>query len=149
MLQRLLQIMLDWKDNNKVKFILFTSNCKKAFCTGGDIEELAESIIYPIKQGFYAWQFIYVEYRLDLLIAISAKPIIAILNGYIMGGGCGIGISSYYNIATENAICAMPECSIMWFPDCLFSYFLHSKMPHSIAQYIGLTGAHLDYKDLI
>eukprot|EP01084_Bolivina_argentea_P082602 149552_1 len=149
MLEYLLETLLDWRDNPNIKYILFTSNCKKAFCAGGDIEELSESIINPIKQKYYAWQFIYVEYRLDLLIATYSKPIISFIDGYIMGGGCGISINSKYNIITENAICAMPECSIYWFPDCLFSYYLHSNMSHSFGTYIGLTGAFLDYKDIL
>eukprot|EP01083_Nonionella_stella_P081681 225157_1 len=149
MLDYLLNCLLDWRDDDAVHFVLFTSNCDNAFCAGGDIEELAQSITHPIEQGFYPWQFIYTEYRLDLLIATYSKPILSFVNGYIMGGGCGISINSSYNIITRNAICSMPECSIHWFPDCLFSYYLHSKMPRSIGQYIGLTGALLDYKDMI
>eukprot|EP01083_Nonionella_stella_P198551 728869_1 len=87
MLDYLLNCLLDWRDDDAVHFVLFTSKCDNAFCAGGvfsipsfirmcrgsemkgDIEELAQSIAHPIEQCFYPWQFIYMEYRLDLLIA--------------------------------------------------------------------------------
>ena len=87
MLKTLLSILLKWRNNDNILFIVFISNCKKAFSAGGDMVELAESIFIPEKIGFNEWEFIYYEYRLDLLISTYNKPIISIINGIIMGGG--------------------------------------------------------------
>ena len=148
MLKNLFSVLMSWRNNKSVYFIVIKSNCSKAFCAGGDMVELAEAIFDPITYGFYAWEFIYVEYRLDLLIATYKKPIISIVNGIVMGGGAGLALNSEYLIITPNIKFAMPEVNVFWFPDVLSSYYL-SKLPRNIGKYLMLTGNKLNFYEIV
>lgn len=93
--------------------------------------------------SFYCKQF-----SLDYLLATYKKPMLAILDGSVMGGGVGISIHSTFRIVTENTIFAMPEASIGLFPDVGASYFL-SRLPGFFGEYIGLTGVRLDGAEML
>ncbi|KAJ0523090.1 putative 3-hydroxyisobutyryl-CoA hydrolase [Helianthus annuus] len=88
------------------------------------------------------------EFCLDYLLATYKKPLLAILDGSVIGGGVGISIHSTFRIVTENTIFAMPEVLIGAFPDVGASYFL-SRLPGFFGEYVGLTGARLNGAEML
>ncbi|ETO06671.1 hypothetical protein RFI_30716 [Reticulomyxa filosa] len=143
------KLFLKWRNDPSIKFILLTSASNNSFSAGGDMRELADSIITdPMKRTFHPWQFVWTEYRLDLLLLTYPKPIISLVNGIIMGGGAGLAIHSKYTIVTENAIFAMPENNAYFYVDVLMCWHL-GKMPFHIGDYLGLTGSQITYKDML
>ncbi|KAI3419930.1 uncharacterized protein J3R85_012856 [Psidium guajava] len=118
----------------------------KAFCSGGDVKGVICS------SGAGHWSFAGAFYRseliLDYLIATYSKPVIALVDGVVMGGGAGLAMHAAFRVVTENTVFAMPEASIGLFPDVGASKFL-SKLPGSFGEYLALTGARLDGGEML
>ncbi|KAM7477930.1 hypothetical protein LguiA_026143 [Lonicera macranthoides] len=93
------------------------------------------------------WTFGATFYRkqltLDYLLGTYKKPVVALINGIVMGGGAGISMHAKFRVVTEKTVFAMPEVSIGLFPDVGASHFL-SRLPGFLGEYLGLTGARID-----
>src|SRR3546814_5283641 len=76
----------------------------RGFCAGGDIRLLADSAKTDCveAEGFY-----FHEYRMNHLLFVYEKPIVAFIDGITMGGGVGISLPARYRIATERTTFAM------------------------------------------
>jgi enoyl-CoA hydratase/carnithine racemase len=118
----------------------------KAFCAGGDIAEL-----YATGTGGnygFGRKFWRDEYRLNAYIAEYPKPVISFMQGFVMGGGVGIGCHAAHRIVDASTRIAMPECGIGLVPDVGGSYLL-ARAPGYLGTYLGLTGARMDAGDAI
>lgn len=64
-------------------------------------------------------EYITVEYRLDAMIhhLSEQKPVIAVADGIVMGGGAGLFQGAGTRVATPGSTFAMPECRIAILPD--------------------------------
>lgn len=82
------------------------------------------------------------EYQINNLIASLSIPYVALIDGIVMGGGNGLSTHGSFRIVTENAVFAMPECSIGFFPDVGATYFL-PRLTEKVGLYLALTGARL------
>ncbi|MDQ0207261.1 enoyl-CoA hydratase/isomerase family protein [Alkalicoccobacillus murimartini] len=147
MIQSIYDILLDWEVNESVRFVLLEGTGSKAFCAGGDIKEIysygATSVGLEKSKRFFD-----VEYTMDAIIANYSKPIIALMDGLVMGGGVGLSYGATYRVVTEKTKWAMPETAIGFFPDVGAGYFLN-QTPHSIGMYLGLSGAVISGADAI
>jgi len=115
----------------------------KAFCAGGDVKAIAEAGPgSTLGQDFFRE-----EYRMNNQIGCLSFPYIAFLNGIVMGGGVGLSVHGAFRVATENAVFAMPETAIGFFPDVGGSHFL-PRLPGKLGLYLGLTGHRLKGMDL-
>ncbi|KAJ0514789.1 putative 3-hydroxyisobutyryl-CoA hydrolase [Helianthus annuus] len=134
-----------YEDDPTVKLVILKAN-GKVFCCGGD---LASGYTY-VQLGHWSFGASYYrkEFCLDYLLATYKKPLLAILDGSVIGGGVGISIHSTFRIVTENTIFAMPEVLIGAFPDVGASYFL-SRLPGFFGEYVGLTGARLNGAEML
>ena len=126
----------------QIQAVSMTGAGDRAFCAGGDIRAIWEAGSGPFSAEFFA-----AEYRLIRRIKRFPKPVIALMNGYTMGGGAGIAINAAFRVATEKTLFAMPECAIGFVPDVGASYFL-SRLSGHMGAYLGLTGARLGPADL-
>lgn len=120
-----------------IAFLFFPLLQQKVYCAGGDIRWLYQQG----KSGHHEYQMAFFadEYRLDYAIGTSDKPVIAIVDGFLIGGGMGLIMPAKTIYATENASFAMPETSIGFFPDVGMSYQL-SQCPGHTGMYLALTG---------
>ncbi len=145
---RLIRSALDeWAANDDIALVLLRGQGDKAFCAGGDVQELYKSATAsPGGPCKYAETFFLEEYQLNYLIHRYLKPIICIGNGIVMGGGLGLMAGASHRIATETTRIAMPEISIGLFPDVGGTSFLN-KMPQALGIFFALTGAHLNAVD--
>tara|TARA_B100001057_G_scaffold490303_1_gene578302 strand:- start:1109 stop:1891 length:783 start_codon:yes stop_codon:yes gene_type:complete len=91
----------------EVHVIIITGSGEKAFVAGADIKEFA---------GFNAQQGRQMAQRgqEDLFNRIerSAKPVIAAINGFALGGGLELALACHVRIASENARMGLPEVSL-------------------------------------
>jgi enoyl-CoA hydratase len=92
--------------------------------------------------------FFMVEYRLNHLMFDYPKPITAIVDGIVMGGGVGISEPADVRIATERTTYAMPETGIGLFPDVGGGWFL-PRLPGQTGVWLALTGARLKAADTV
>ncbi|WP_206483963.1 enoyl-CoA hydratase/isomerase family protein [Thalassotalea sp. G2M2-11] len=160
MIELMLEQLPIWLADPNVVAIIFTGAGDKAFCAGGDVVSIYHELV-KLRQGELSTEgllteaqvekaqakyFFSLEYQLDLLIHKASKPIVALLDGYTMGGGIGLMAGASHRVATENTVLSMPEISIGLYPDVGASWFLN-QMPQGVGVFLGLTGAFINGKD--
>ena len=149
MLQRLTCLMRQWEKNSTVGAVVLTTD-SKAFCAGGDVAQVARDGLSAGKGCAEQMDFFAEEYALNLLLATSTKPTVALLDGIVMGGGAGISTHGAFRVATEKSLFAMPETAIGLFPDVGMTHVLASLAPgRALGLYLGLTGARIGAGDLV
>jgi enoyl-CoA hydratase len=140
MCRAMIDALVAWRDHPEIEAVLIDHAEGRGFCAGGDVRGIAAS---AAGDGADARRFFHTEYRLNHLLFTYAKPVIAFMDGVVMGGGVGISQPARLRIATERTIFAMPETTIGLFPDVGGGWYL-SRLPGRIGQYLALTGARLD-----
>ncbi|WP_375173319.1 enoyl-CoA hydratase/isomerase family protein [Pseudooceanicola sp.] len=136
----------DWLSDESVHLVILDAEGEKAFCAGGDIQQLYESG----RAGDFAYgqRFWRDEYRLNARLARYPKPIVSFMQGFVMGGGVGIGCHAGVRVVGESTQIAMPECGIGLVPDVGGSLLL-ARAPGQMGAYLGLTAARMSAGDAI
>lgn len=88
-----------WDDS--VAVVVLTGAGEKAFCTGGDVKEYAESYTQR-PRDYWKWMGVFVQCH-DMLRNIG-KPTIARLNGMVVGGGNEFNMACDLAIAAEHTV---------------------------------------------
>src|SRR5690625_3907457 len=120
MVRAMQQQLNAWAEDDAIKAVVLRANGDRAFCAGGDIRSLYDS--YFADDGMYV-DFFKEEYALDEFIHQYPKPFIALMHGYVLGGGMGLVQGASVRIVSEKARLGMPEVAIGYFPDVGGSYF--------------------------
>jgi len=136
----------DWRDDPEVALVLLDAEGDKAFCAGGDIQQLYDTG----RAGDFAYgrRFWADEYRLNAKIAEYPKPYVALMQGFVMGGGVGISCHGSHRVTCESTQIAMPECGIGLVPDVGGSLLL-ARAPGRMGEYLGTTGRRMGPEDAI
>lgn len=93
-------------DNKSIKAAIITGAGEKAFVAGADISEIAS--LNEVNARKFA------ENGQDIFSMIENchKPVIAVTNGYTLGGGCELAMACHMRIATANARFGQPEVNL-------------------------------------
>ena len=137
MAETMTRCLQSWAADPGVGAVLIDGAGDRGLCAGGDLRALydAAKAKTPLPAQFWS-----TEYRLNVLIARYAKPVIAVMDGVVMGGGVGISLPARYRIATERTTFAMPEAGIGLFPDVGSGRYL-SRLHGKTGAWLALTGA--------
>lgn len=156
MCQQMSAQLTQWRHDDAVVAIVLRGAGDKAFCAGGNIRKLYDSMCEHAGSGQegtesqtanpYATEFFGSEYDLYRQMHFYTKPLILWGNGIIMGGGMGLMAACSHRIVTEITRFAMPEITIGLFPDATGSWFLQ-RMPAKVGLFLGLTGAQCNAQD--
>ena len=135
-----------WEQNRKITRIVLSAAGGRAFCAGGDIRLLHDQG----RRGDHAaqLQFWREEYTLNQRIKRYPKPVVALVDGIVMGGGVGLSVHATHRVAGDRFLFAMPETSIGFFPDIGATYFL-PRLPGRIGTYLALTGTRVATADAV
>jgi enoyl-CoA hydratase len=138
-------LLRTWADDPAVGAILLDGAGERGFCAGGDIRALYDAAKSgsPLPERFWA-----TEYHLNVMIARYPKPVIAIMDGVVMGGGVGLSAHASHRVVTDRSAVAMPEVGIGFFPDVGVAFLL-ARAPGSIGTYLALTGTRTNAADAI
>lgn len=145
MCQAMTDSLVTWRDDPAVESVLVDHAGERGFCAGGDIRMIAESGAGDASE---AKAFFRTEYRLNHLMFAYPKPITAVVDGIVMGGGVGISEPADVRVATERTTYAMPETGIGLFPDVGGGWFL-PRLPGETGTWLALTGARLKAADTL
>jgi enoyl-CoA hydratase len=143
-------LLREWASDPNVGAVLLDGAGARAFCAGGDIRALYESArAGPVmREASFPARFWAIEYKLDVLIARYRKPIVAVMDALVMGGGVGLSAHAAHRVVTERSAIAMPEVGIGFFPD-VGAAFLLARAPGAIGTYLALTGSRIAAADAI
>jgi len=138
-------LMRQWASDPAVGAVMIDGAGGRALAAGGDIRAIYDAAKAGDDLPARFWAN---EYRLNVLIARYPKPVIAIMDGVVMGGGVGLSAHASHRIATERSSVAMPEVAIGFFPDVGVSYLL-ARAPGFVGTHVALTGSRLNAADAI
>jgi enoyl-CoA hydratase/carnithine racemase len=100
-----------WADK-AVRVVVLTGAGDKAFCTGGDVKQRAETGDYgPTKSGLFEID------NFHRLIRDIPKPVIAAVNGPAVGIGCSLALACDLVLAGESAYFGLAFVNIGLMPD--------------------------------
>jgi enoyl-CoA hydratase len=139
------EMMRAWASDPAVGAVMLDGAGERGFCAGGDIRAIYDAAKSgdPLPQKFWA-----IEYHLNVMIARYRKPVVAIMDGVVMGGGIGLAGHAAHRVVTERSMVAMPEVGIGFFPDIGASFPL-ARAPGFTGTYLALTGERMNAADAI
>ncbi|WP_374011903.1 enoyl-CoA hydratase-related protein [Pseudoxanthomonas koreensis] len=97
-------------DDPQVRVVVLTGAGPKAFVAGADIAQMAA--LTPIQ----AHEFSTLGQRLMRRIERLPKPVIAMVNGYALGGGLELAMACHLRIAADMARLGQPEVNLGLIP---------------------------------
>lgn len=136
----------EWRTDAEVRLVIIDAEGERAFCAGGDVAAVcraAQAGDHLASRRFFAD-----EYRMNARIARFPRPVVSFMQGFVMGGGVGVGGHADLRIVGASTRIAMPETGIGLIPDVGGSWLL-ARAPGRAGEYLGLTGARMGPGDAI
>jgi len=136
MVRTLKRQLREWERDPEIVAVTLRTAADGIFCAGGDLRALYASHQAgdDRRQTFFSE-----EYALDQYLHAYGKPVVALVDGLVLGGGMGLVQAATLRVISERTRMGMPEVSIGFFPDVGGSYFL-SRLPGRLGEYLGVTG---------
>lgn len=127
------------RDDAEVGGVVFTGAGDKAFVAGADIAEFANRTALTQRDVMMAR---------SLFTAVDSfpKPVIAMVNGYCLGGGCELALACDLRIASETASFGQPEINLGIIPGGGGTQRLTRLIGEGKAMELILTGDIIDAK---
>ncbi len=99
-------VLDDVQDDDSIRCVLLTGDGDKAFVAGADIKEMSD--LSPIQTRTFMKKGQQVLLKLEDL----DKPVIAVINGFALGGGLELALSCDILLASERAKLGLPEVTL-------------------------------------
>ena len=93
------------RSDDNARVVIITGAGDKAFIAGADINEFAQRT--PLEQ-----RAVMAERTLFDAIASFPKPVIAMINGFALGGGCEVALACDIRVAARSAKLGQPEIKL-------------------------------------
>ncbi|TCZ74896.1 enoyl-CoA hydratase/isomerase family protein [Flaviaesturariibacter aridisoli] len=107
----LASVISEIENNNEIRSAIITGAGPKSFVAGADISEFVglskEEGENLARHG---------QETVFNRIERSAKPIVAAVNGFALGGGCELAMSCHFRLASDNARFGQPEVNLGLIP---------------------------------
>lgn len=141
MFQSLEQILLSLESDDAVRVVLLTGAGEKAFVAGGDIRFLDSLDVEGARAFALQAQALYAR------IENFPKPVIAVINGYALGGGCELAMACDLRIAAESARLGQPEVKLGIIPGFAGTQRLARLVGKGRAKELVFTGEMIDARE--
>ena len=106
----LITVFEEVNKNDEIKSVIITGAGQKGFVAGADISELVSLSVDEAKNLAKKGQDVFFK------IENCAKPVVAAVNGFALGGGCELAMACHFRIASENAKFGQPEVNLGLIP---------------------------------
>ncbi len=140
LMDELVTALQEFDADPEVGCIIVTGS-EKAFAAGADIKQMAQaSVVEMIDSPFISYW--------DKLARI-AKPIVAAVSGWCLGGGCELAMACDLIVAAESAVFGQPEINLGIIPGAGGTQRLPRAVGKSIAMDMVLTGRRLSAQEAL
>jgi len=130
-------VLDELRADDSVRVVVFTGAGDKAFIAGADIAEFANRTAITQRE-------VMLERGLFNAIDTFPKPVIAMVNGYCLGGGCELALACDIRIASDKASFGQPEINLGIIPGGGGTQRLTRLVGEGKAMELILTGAIID-----
>jgi enoyl-CoA hydratase len=124
--------------DSAVRVILLTGAGEKAFAAGADINEIASTDALTGLAKARRGQAVF------RLIETCGKPVIALINGFALGGGCELAMACTMRLASDKARLGQPEVKLGLIPGYGGTQRLPRLVGEPAALKLLLTGEMID-----
>lgn len=131
--EELIEALAALQLDSSVRVLLLTGAGDRAFVAGADISEFAERTPLEQRQAMTTIQTFEA-------VAACTKPVIAMINGYALGGGCELALACDLILASEKAQFGLPEVDLAVLPGWGGSQRLERRVGYGRARDMILTG---------
>ncbi|KAJ7960650.1 3-hydroxyisobutyryl-CoA hydrolase-like protein [Quillaja saponaria] len=138
----LAEFLEKWEKDDNADLVII-KGAGRAFCAGGDLK-----MFFDARKNDCCFEVASRMYWLCYHIHTYKKTQVALVDGILMGGGATLMVPMKFSVVTEKTVLATPEASIGFHTDCSLSYML-PRLPGHLGEYLALTGARLNSKELI
>ncbi len=125
-------------DDDTVRVVVLTGSGPKAFVAGADIAEMSD--LSPAQ----ARDFSLVGQRMMRRVERMSKPVIAMVNGFALGGGLELAMCCHLRLAADSAKLGLPEVTLGLLPGFGGSQRLPRLVGRAAALELCLTGKPID-----
>jgi enoyl-CoA hydratase len=101
----MLQVLTEIEKDDQVGVVVITGAGEKSFIAGADIGEFAGRTPFDQREAM-------ASPRVFDIMAAFPKPVIAMINGFCLGGGCELAMSCDIRVASEKARFGQPEINL-------------------------------------
>jgi enoyl-CoA hydratase len=130
-------VLDELRADDSVRVVVFTGAGDKAFIAGADIAEFADRTAITQRE-------VMLERGLFNAIDTFPKPVIAMVNGYCLGGGCELALACDIRVASDKASFGQPEINLGIIPGGGGTQRLTRLVGEGKAMELILTGAIID-----
>jgi len=139
-LDELLAAFTKINNDPEAKAVILTGE-GKAFVAGADISEMVKLSTLEGRAMMLKGQ------NLMNFIENMPKPVIAVVNGYALGGGCELAMACDIRIASENAKFGQPEVNLGIIPGFGGTQRLPRLVGKGMGKYLIMTGEMIDAQE--
>ncbi|MGG0451788.1 enoyl-CoA hydratase/isomerase family protein [Priestia megaterium] len=134
MTQQIISLCNEIENDDDIRAIVITGAGEKAFCAGANIKEFVAVRDQVIEKKLKE------ENRALLKIEKLSKPVIAAMDGIVLGGGCEIALACDIRVIAEDVKIGLPEINLGVFPGSGGIYRLPKVVGMSNALELMYTG---------
>ena len=125
----------------QIRCVLVTGAGEKAFVAGADIKQIHDLDVDSAKEFAELGQSVFSSLE-DLPV-----PVIAVVNGFALGGGLELAMACDFILASEKAKFGLPECTLGLMPGFGGSVRLARKVGPALAKQMMFTGDMISAED--
>lgn len=111
-----------------IRFVVITASGDQAFCSGGDL-----SVFHELKTEQQAWPMLNRMGQALYAIKTLPVPVVALVNGTAVGGGCEIATACDYRLVRKHAKCGFIQGTLAITSGWGGGTYLFEALPHDAA----------------
>src|SRR5690554_7059162 len=142
-LAELERVLAELEQRDDLRAVLVTGAGEKSFVAGADITEMRDKT--PEEARLFASQALRTIKRLETL----PVPVVALVNGFCLGGGCELALACDWAVASDNAIFGQPEVLLGVIPGFGGTQRLPRRVGPAMALDLVTTGRKIDAQEAL